>query len=130
MSLAITSPDKFNTLCCKWGWVTKTIWLDDPGAKRDIDENDLDFLATEAVPTTPKENLTPETLSATRCPDWVENKIREEKRQEAAIIQFYKIEEEELAAYGRFLESNEDDAEFLPNNELDRLLEGNEDIEI
>ena len=39
-------------------------------------------------------------------------------------------EEEEIAAYGRFLESGEDDAEFLPNNELDRLLEANEDIEI
>ena len=65
-----------------------------------------------------------------RCPDWVENKIREEKRQEAGVIQFYRIEEAEIAAYGKFLEEGEDDAEFLPDNEIDRLLEANEDIEI
>jgi hypothetical protein len=55
----------------------------------------MDLLINEAVQTRPKENFHPETLSAFRFPDRVENKIREEKRQEAAIAQYYKIEEAE-----------------------------------
>jgi len=61
----------------------------------------LDLLATEAVPTRPKENPHPESLSALRFPDWVENAIREEKRQEATINQYYQIEEAELRNWRR-----------------------------
>jgi hypothetical protein len=73
------------------------------GAKRDVDEADLDFFAAEAVPTMPKENPNPEASSAIRFLDWVEDAIREEKRQEAAVNQFYRIEETELAAYTKSL---------------------------
>jgi hypothetical protein len=100
LASAIVSPDKFNKLFCKWGDVTKTIWLDDAGRKRDIDEEDLDLLLHEAVQTRPKENLDTAKLSALRFPDWVENKIIEEKRQEAAIQQFYNIEDETIRNFG------------------------------
>jgi hypothetical protein len=117
LSLAIASPEKYKKLHCKWGIVTKTIWLDDPGAKRDMEhEGDLDFIATEAVPTVPKENPS-ETFSAMRFPDWVENAIREEKRREIAINQFHKIvgtDVGNVTSYDRFFE----DAEFTPNLKL------------
>jgi hypothetical protein len=154
LTLAIVSPGRFKNLFCKWGDITKTIWLDDCGAKRVIDEDDLNLIGAEAVPTRPKENPYPETLSALRFPDWVENKIREEKRQEAAIIQFYEIEEEKDAS--RYTEEDdesladnynsedtegddeslvnnyytEDDDVEYPQTELNRLLEMNEDIEV
>lgn len=94
----------------------------------------------------PKENPTPEVLSAMRFPDWVENTIREEKRQEAAINQFYKIEEAEIRNWGKATDEDEvwgyfaddedevaawgryaDDEEDVP---LYQLLEANEDIEV
>jgi hypothetical protein len=152
ISLAIVSPERFKRLFCKWGDVSKTIWLDDCGAKRVIDEDDLNLIGRQATPTRPKENPHPETLSALRFPDWVENKIREEKRQEASIKQFYQIEVEKEAnryveededfvdnmyleeddgtsAYNPYLEYDDDDKVF-PNTELNNLLEMNEDIEI
>jgi hypothetical protein len=107
LASAIVSPDKFNKLFCKWGDVTKTIWLDDAGRKRDIDEKDLDLLLNEAVQTRPKENPDPAKLSALRFPDWVENKIREEKRQEAAIQQYFKIEEDEIQNWGKATDEDE-----------------------
>jgi hypothetical protein len=95
------------------------------------------------VQTRPKENPDPAKLSALRFPDWVENKIREEKRQGAAIDQFYKIEDDEIEAFGHSLENgeenedeegiNEDDAEFVSDaldRELDNLMEMNVDIEV
>lgn len=101
------------------------------------------LFGSTAVQTRPKENPDPTKLSGLRFPDWVENKIREEKRQEAAIDQFYKIEEDEIEAFGCFLEDGEeyeddegiieDDAEFVSddvNRELDRLMEMNVDIEV
>lgn len=150
LASAIVAPDKFDKLFCKWAHVIKTVWLDDAGRKRDIDEEDLDLLATEAVPTRPKENPHPENLSALRFPDWVENAIREEKRQEAAIQQYYKIEEAELRnwrklddeddVYGNFaddeeipdwmLGANDDDKVQAYTAELNRLLEMNVDIEV
>jgi hypothetical protein len=101
LTSAIVSPGKFNKLFCKWGDVTKNIWLDDAGRKRDIDEEDLDLVLHEAVQTRPKENPDPAKLSALRLPDWVENKIREEKRQEAAIQQYVNIEEAEIRNWNK-----------------------------
>jgi hypothetical protein len=151
LASAIVSPNKFPDFFSKLGDVTKTVWLDDCGGKRTINDFDLDYLAREAIPTSPKENPTPEVLSAMRFPDWVENTIREEKRQEAAVNQFYKIEaaegdeaygyfangEDEIAAWGNF----EDDEEAIAaawgryiDDEADvqlyQLLEANEDIEV
>ena len=105
------------------------------------------MLATEAVPTRPKENPHPEVLSALRFPDWVENAIREEKRQEAAINQYCRIEEAELRnwnklgdLYGNFADNDEipdwmlgaddDDEVQAYTAELNRLLEANVDIEV
>ncbi len=129
LASAIASPNKFNTLFCKWGEVSKTVWLDDAGGKRDVDECDLDYLADDVADTKPKENMSGDTFSAIRFPDWVENEIREKKRQAAAVNQFYRIEEAEIAAYGKYLEDG-DDAEFSSKTDVDRLLEENETIEI
>jgi hypothetical protein len=138
LSLAIASPEKYKKLHCKWGIVAKTVWLDDTGGKRDMEyETDLDFLAKDAVPTVPKENPLNELadknrdafLSRLRFPDWVENVVREEKRQAAAINQFHKIagtDVKNLSSYDRFFE----DDEFVPTSEIDMLLEANEDIEV
>jgi hypothetical protein len=136
LTLAIVSPEKFKRFLCKWGDVTKTIWLDDCGGKRVIDEDDLNLIGTQAVPTRPKENPHPEVLSALRVPDWVENKIREEKRREAAIVQFMKLENDEDDFY-----TEEDDDLYIEDDDeddliaaycaaQDKLLEMNEDIEI
>ena len=84
LTLAVTSPNKFNKFFCKWGDITKTVWLDDCGGKRTINDFELDLLATEAIPTSPKENPTTDVLSAMRFPDWVENELREKKRREQA----------------------------------------------
>jgi hypothetical protein len=152
LASAIVSPGKFNKLFCKWGDVTKTVWLDDAGRKRDIDVGDLDLLRYEAVRTSPKENPTPAVLSALRFPDWVEDEIREEKRREAAINQYCKIEyeadESSMAGYGDYedgesaYEDNEeavadygnyeDDDEKVQayTRELNELLEMNENIEV
>jgi hypothetical protein len=129
LSLAIASPEKYKKLRCKWGLITKTVWLDDTGGKRDMeDENDFDFLAKDAVPTVPKENPSTE-FSAIRFPDWVENEIRDGKRQERAIAQFHKIVGTDVGAlpsYDKYFE----DAELASTSEIDLLLETNEDIEI
>ena len=95
-----------------------------------------------------------------RFPDWVENAIREEKRQEAAINQYYKIEKAEFdswlkpqgddnATWGTFADDEDeiatwntaaDDDEIAAwgrryatdedDTELYKLLEANEDIEV
>ena len=151
LASAFVSPDKFNKLFCKWGDVTKTIWLDDAGRKRDINEEDLDLLLNEAVQTRPKENPDPAKLSALRFPDWVENKIREEKRQEAAIQQYFNIEEDEIRNWGKATDEDEifgyfaDDEDEIADymnatsdeeevqaytRELNQLLEMNVDIEV
>ena len=83
----------------------------------------------KAVPTMPKENLS-ETFSEMRFPDWVENEIKEGNRQERAKTQFHKIvgtDVGNVTSYDRFFE---DDAEFAPTSEIDKLLEANENIEI
>ena len=36
LATAIVSPNKFDSFFCKWGDVTKTVWLDDTGGKRTI----------------------------------------------------------------------------------------------
>lgn len=132
----------FYDLFCKWGDISKTVWLDDTGGKRTINEFELDYLATEAIPTSPKENPTQDVLSAMRFPDWVENEIREKKRQEAAINQFYKIEQDAIEAFDPYEEDNgefdggyyEEEVEFdeagIPNDELDKLMYANQDIEV
>lgn len=129
LASAIASPNKFDTLFCKWGEVSKTVWLDDGGGKRDVDECDFDYLADDVADTKPKENMSGDAFSAIRFPDWVENVTREENRRLAAANQFYRIEEAEIAAYGKYLESG-DDAEFFSKTDVDRLLEENETIEI
>jgi hypothetical protein len=132
---AIVSPKKFRDLFCKWGDVTKTIWLDDTGGKRTINEYELDYLGQEAIPTSPKENPTPDILSAIRFPDWVENEMKEKTRQEAAVNQFYKLDAADIPNPDTYDEGYyEDDAEFeeadVPSNEFDQLMEANQDIEI
>jgi hypothetical protein len=150
LTLAIASPKKFNKLFCKRGDVSKTVWLDDAGRKRDIEEYDLDVLSREAVPTSPKENLTPDVLSALRYPDWVEDKIKEAKRREAAVNQYYEIEalevnaeyaaeEAMIAEYDLDGDDDVDDekAAIAPYEDDEKaiaeyqdLLEANEDIEV
>jgi hypothetical protein len=153
LSLAIASPEKYKRLHCKWGWVTKTVRLDDPGAKRSMEDDG------DAVPTWSKENPC-EGISSLRLPDWVENAILEEKRQDAAIDQFRKIvgpdkfedfmdgenypksfdgffkarsktdEEEDYDPYAEKDEDYDPYAERDFDPATDRLLEANEDIEI
>jgi hypothetical protein len=130
MHSAIVSPKKFNDLFCKWRDISKTVWLDDTGGRRTINDYELDYLGQEAIPTTPKENPTPDVLSAIRFPDWVENEIKEKKRQEAAVN--HKLDAADVQNPDDDEGYYEDDAEFDERDvpELDQLMEANQDIEI
>jgi hypothetical protein len=76
-----------------WGWVAKTIYLDDPGGKRAdpdlIDE--MDMLAEFPMRTMPRRNPSPETISQLQFPDWVEDKEKEDARQKRGVAQYQKL---------------------------------------
>jgi hypothetical protein len=77
-----------------WGWVAKTIYLDDPGGKREIDPDlvdEMDLLAEFPMRTMPRRNPSPETISQLQFPDWVEDKEKEDARQKRATAQYFKL---------------------------------------
>ena len=93
---AIVSPTRYDNLKCMWGEITKKVLIDDAGGKRNIDPTYMDLLAQYAVPTTPVINPSPDTPSTILFPEWVENELREENRQNAACAQFTRMEDDAI----------------------------------
>ncbi len=116
---AIVSPRRYK-LRGYWGIVSKTIWLDDPGSKRAIGDDErtatgMEMLAEFPLLTSPRENASPETISTFTAPDWVENEEVEANRQKRAVAQYYAMFDE--------------DGNPLPIDDTELLLEDNEYIE-
>ncbi len=96
---AIVSPRRYKLRGC-WGIVSKTIWLDDPGAKRRIGDDErttveMEMLAEFPLLTMPRENPSPETISQLLFPDWVENEKKEAARQRRAVAQYHAMFDED-----------------------------------
>ncbi len=96
---AIVSPRRYK-LRGYWGIVSKTIWLDDPGSKRAIGDDErtavvMEMLAEFPLLTMPRENPSPETISQPRFPDWVENEKKEAARQKRAVAQYHAMFDED-----------------------------------
>jgi len=116
---AIVSPRRYK-LRGYWGIVSKTIWLDDPGSKRAIGDDqrtavEMEMLAEFPSLTSPRENASPETISAFTAPDWVENEDVEANRRRRAVAQYHAMFDE--------------DGEPLPIDDTELLLEDNVYIE-
>jgi hypothetical protein len=76
-----------------WGIISKTIWLDDAGGKREIIEDDafINSLGDFPMETMPAKNSNPDRISQLVFPDWVENEEKEAARQKRAVAQYNKL---------------------------------------
>ena len=114
---AIVSPQSYKRRG-HWGIVTKTIGLDDPGGKREIDEDVIDemnMLAEFPMRTKPRRNPSPETISQLQFPDWVENEERENARQSRAIAQYFKL----FRAKGEPIDIDDVDGVLIDNDMIE-----------